>query len=331
MKPNFGPSEPKPFALVPIPSEAPRRDRATTHEQFMGLTGQLELTFAVVSEYLFVGSGGYEFNLNAKRDQPDVWHTFYHCSEQVCVPATSLKGTIRSIVEAISNSCISQARRGEPVDGRHQRCEFKSPGGSKLCPACRLFGATGLRGRAYFVDALPKDDVHLVRVKIAELWEPKRAVNARRFYEVKEFERLPNSCHERNHRFVEAAPKNTRFQTTLHFENLGEPELGLLFYALGWQPADDGFANAFTPKLGGAKPRCFGAVRFEPERLRLWRGRDWQAWFHPQVKQGDELTLFVRDCLMACRKSGILLHESSWRRFVSKMQPSTGPCPRGVY
>jgi len=26
----------------------------------------------------------------------------------------------------------------------------------------------------------------------------------------------------------------------------------------------------FAPKIGGAKPRCFGSVQFNPVRLRLW-------------------------------------------------------------
>lgn len=102
--------EPKPFVLVPIPQKEPQKSKAVTFEKFNGLTGQLDLKFKVVAEYLFVGSGVYEFNPNAKYDCPDVWHTFYRRNGQICVPGTSLKGSIRAIVEAISNSCISQIR-----------------------------------------------------------------------------------------------------------------------------------------------------------------------------------------------------------------------------
>jgi hypothetical protein len=56
------------------------------------------------------------------------------------------------------------------------------------------------------------------------------------------------------------------------FENLSEAELGLLFHALGWAVEGERVIIAFAPKIGGAKPRCFGSVQFNPVRLRLWGG-----------------------------------------------------------
>lgn len=322
--------EPKPFALVQIPSDAPQKSGATTFEKFKGLTGQMDLEFEVVSEFLFVGSGSYDFDPNAKGDRPDVWHTFYRRNGQVCVPGTSLKGSIRAILEAISNSCVSQVRRGERVDLRnHKRCEFRNVEQSQLCPACRLFGTTGLRGRVNFSDAVLTGNVSLAKVKIAELWEPRRSQNARRFYEVKAFQRLPNQRPEQNYRFVEAVPKGAKFQVTLHFENLTEAELGLIFHALGWTVKDK-FGIAFPPKIGGAKPRCFGAVNFKPKRLRLWQISDWASLLEPEVKEGDAITEFVQKCLQACQQSD-LLHKPSWQDFVNKMKPKNEPCPRGNY
>lgn len=318
--------EPKPFALVPIPKEKPNRKDATTHERFKNLTGQMELVFTVVSEYLFVGSGGYEFDPNAKGDRPDIWHTFYRRNGQICVPGTSIKGAIRSILEAISNSCLPQSRRGERVHETHQPCRSQN----ELCPACRLFGTTGLRGRVCFTDSIPMGDVKTLKVKISELWEPKRWTNARRFYENKTFQPLPNQRPERNFRFVEAVPKETRFQTTLEFENLSEAELGLLFFALGFEPRDDGCVYAFAPKLGGAKPRCFGNVQFQPKRLRLWKVDSIVALINPKEEKGEALINFIRLCLQACQQSD-LLHKESWQAFVKAMQPKTESCPRGNY
>lgn len=328
MRSRFGPSEPKPFVQAPIPQEAPKRWKAVPHEKFAGLTGQLELEFIVVSAYLFVGSGGYEFDPNAKGGRPDVWHTFYRRNGQICVPATTLKGAVRAILEAISNSCVSQSSRREQgrVDGAHQSCRK-----DKLCPACRLFGVAGWRGRAHFADALPLgSEVAVKVVKIAELWEP-RPANARRFYEAKSFEPLASQHPERNYRFVEAVPQKTAFQAVLYFENLSEAELGLLLHALGLEPKEAGYGRAFTPKLGGAKPRCFGAVRFEPKRLRLWQGRGWEAWIKPQAKEGPELAAFLRACLAACQEQADLLHKPSWQALVHALRPKTESCPRGIY
>lgn len=331
MKSQRPEAEPKPFALVPIPSDAPKRERAAMHEQFRGLTGRMELVITVESDYLFVGSGGYEFDPNARGDRPDVWHTFYRRNGQICIPGTSIKGAIRAIVEAISNSCILQSRKQEQsrLDSAHRPCRFideKSP----LCPACRLFGTTGFRGRVHFGDVLPQGEVRAKIVKIAELWEPRRAASARRFYEVKRFQAMTNRRPEKNFRFVEAISKGSQFNVSLHFENLNEAELGLVCHALGWKAENEKFGFAFTPKLGGAKPRCFGAVRFEPIQLHLWKGNILLSGLKPQALQGEESSRFLVECLQACQRSDFL-HRRSWERLVRRLQPKNETCPREVY
>jgi hypothetical protein len=137
--------EPKPFALIPIPTQAPDRKPVVTHEKFTGLTGRLELSFTVASEYLFVGSGAYEFDPNARGDRPDVWYTFYRRNGKLCVPGTSIKGAIRAIVEAISNSCVSQIRRfKEQVQSQqHQPCRFED----EKSPSALLAGFSGQPGK----------------------------------------------------------------------------------------------------------------------------------------------------------------------------------------
>jgi CRISPR/Cas system CSM-associated protein Csm3 (group 7 of RAMP superfamily) len=324
-------AEPKPFVLIEIPSRAPERKPATTHEKFAGLAGRLELTFTVVSEYLFVGSGAYGFDPNAQGDRPDVWYTFYRRNGQICVPGTSIKGAIRAIVEAISNSCVSQIRRPrEQVNSHHhQACRFRDEN-NPLCPACRLFGTTGYRGRVHFSDFLPNGEVRNEIVKIGELWEPKRYDSTkRRFYESKSFQPTGDSRPQSGFRFVEAVRKETKFQGILMFENLSEAELGLLFHALGWAVEGERVIIAFAPKVGGAKPRCFGSVQFHPVRLRLWGG-NWGGLLTPQIATGKEVLPFLSRCLQECRGSR-LLHSESWEALRHGFQPQSEPCPREVY
>jgi len=324
-------AEPKPFVLIDIPPEEPKRKPATTHEKFAGLTGRLEHTFTVVSEYLFVGSGSYEFDPNARDDGPDVWYTFYRRNGQICVPGTSIKGAIRAIVEAISNSCVSQIRRPrEQVrSNAHQLCRFKDEN-SPLCPACRLFGTTGYRGRVHFSDFLPESAGKPEIVKIGELWEPRRYdPTKRRFYERKSFQLVRDLRPQSGFRFVEVMRKETKFQGTLIFENLSEAELGLLFHALGWAVEGERVIIAFAPKIGGAKPRCFGSVQFNPVRLRLWGG-NWGGLLTPQIATGREVLPFLSRCLQECRESR-LLHSESWKTLVHGFQLKNEPCPREVY
>jgi len=329
-------AEPKPFVLVDIPKEEPDRRPVATHEKFAGLTGRLELVLKVVSEHLFVGSGAYEFDPNHGNRRPDVWYTFYRRNGQLCVPGTSLKGAIRAIVEAISNSCVSQSRVHErrliQLDKTHTPSECKAP--HSLCPACRLFGVTGFRGRAHFTDAFPEGSVRTIIVKIPELrhHDPKRIRRldrARRFYEQRRFEPFTDSRPEKGKWFIEAIHMETTFHTALVFENLAPQELGLLMHALGWEPEANGYRTAFTPKLGGAKPRCFGSVEFRPVRLRLWSGGV-KGLLAPQEVQGKDMLPRLSQYLQACRDRK-LLHVPSWDALKEGFQPKDERCPREVY
>jgi CRISPR/Cas system CSM-associated protein Csm3 (group 7 of RAMP superfamily) len=311
---------------VKIPDDHPERKKAPTHERFHDLTGKLELDVIVVSEYLFVGSGDYEFNRKASPGEPDVWYTFYRRNGQICIPGTSIKGSIRSILEAISNSCVSQFH-GEVKRISHRPCR-----GDELCPACRIFGTTGYRGRLNFSDSFVEDGFRkdqIEIVKIPELWKPGRPKDDRRFYETKQFQPLPNKCPEKNFRFVEALRKDTKIRTTMQFENLAEEELGLVLHALGWKLEGEKIKDAFWPKLGGAKPRCLGAVKFEPSRLQLLSPTA-KAWLSSQIKERTELLDFLVKCMKECEKKG-LLHQKSWEELVRALQPKNAKCPGGVY
>jgi CRISPR/Cas system CSM-associated protein Csm3 (group 7 of RAMP superfamily) len=323
-------AEPKPFVLLEIPKEEPERRPVATHERFAKLTGRLELVFEVVSEYLFVGSGAYEFDPNHGNRRPDVWYTFYRRNGQLCVPGTSLKGVIRAIVEAISNSCVSQRHRRENLrSSHHQPCRFRDER-SPLCPACRLFGTTGYRGRVHFTDFLPQGEIKPEIVKIGELWEPKRYDPARRrFYQHKTFQPAGNLAPQQGFRFVEAVQKGAKFRGALLFENLSETELGLLLHALGWEPEASGYKTAFTPKLGGAKPRCFGSVEFRPVRLWLWSGGV-KGLLAPQDVQGKDMLPRLYQYLQACRDRK-LLHVPSWDAMKEGFRPKDEQCPREVY
>jgi CRISPR/Cas system CSM-associated protein Csm3 (group 7 of RAMP superfamily) len=318
-----------------VPQESPRRQEPTKHERFTGFTGKLELTFTVVSEYLFVGSGGYEFDPNHRNQRPDVWYTFYRRNGQICIPGTSIKGAIRSIIETISNSCVSQSDRAEDVHKTHNPCRAhkRNPEKSQLCPACRLFGVTGFRGRVHFADALPVEDATLKIVKIGDLHKPdpkKHAGKGRKFYEVKQVPTLSDPRPQQNFRFVEALPKGTRFQTTLHFENLTEGELGLLAWGLGWQVHEGRLALAFPPKLGGAKPRCFGAVEFRPKRILLWQGSAVNLIQKYEPAKEDMLRL-IMNCMGKASKEDFLLDEESWKKLRDGMRTQDSTCPQGVY
>jgi hypothetical protein len=172
----------------------------------------------------------------------------------------------------------------------------------------------------HFSDFLPNGEVRSQIVKIGELWEPKRYDSTkRRFYESKSFQPTGDSRPQSGFRFVEAVRKETKFQGILMFENLSEAELGLLFHALGWAVEGERVIIAFAPKVGGAKPRCFGSVQFNPVRLRLWGG-NLGGLLTPQIATGKEVLPFLSRCLQECRGSR-LLHSESWEALRHGFQP----------
>lgn len=261
-----GQVEPKPFAFVDIKG-TPERREYVPHDKYRDFTGKLELTIEVISDYLFVGSGNYDFR---ERDKL-VYYSFFRTNGGIAIPGTSIKGAVRSVAEAISNSCVSQlAGRKRTGKNRYKQDERLPPYIDKkhshkpcddinnLCPVCRLFGTTGYGGRVSFLDAslAAKPDIEII--KIGELFGPtnvtpeRNAPPKRKFYQNKKFNPVKP---ESNYRFVEAVRKGSKFLTTVGFQNVTEAELSLLLHAMG-------IGQAYRIKIGGAKPRCFGTVSF---------------------------------------------------------------------
>lgn len=319
-------AEPKPFHWVSLKTP-PRRETPTFHASFRQLSGRLELEIEVLSDYLYVGSGAILLD-----PQKGAYYAFARRGDQLIIPGTGIKGPVRAIVEAISNSCVSQVgRRGEKR--KWKTCADFQPAqetGAQLCPACRLFGTTGYRGRVYFADALPLGQVQPQIVKIADLWPPRQS-KGRKFYEAKAFRESENQKPERNHRFLEGVPKGVRFATTLFFENADVAEMGLMLRALGLdrhpeQP--ESVIDAFPVKIGGAKPRCLGAVRFHPKRISLLPNAG-EGLFRALAQGGENRLL--NPTLLEWLQNETLLDQEVWRQFWRQAKQQQEPCPKDLY
>lgn len=326
------PPEPKPFFWIPL-GDAPKRKAPPDHSRFTGWSGRLNLEIEVRSEYLYVGSG--DFGLVKEAEREPAYYTFARCNGQLVIPGTSIKGAVRSVLEALSNSCVRQSGRRERLPrGRqdHQACEDER----SLCPACRLFGTTGYRGRVHFSDATPVGQVKSKVIKIADLWPP-RQTKGRKFYQSKGFPRPADADMkpQKSHRFIEAVPKGARFATTLYFENLSTAEMGLLIHSLGMEPRrKETFGKltvvfAFPVKIGGAKPRCLGSVYFRPKGTRLWRaeGTDLMA----ALRQGGVAPKSLLAQLLEWLSDDALLDRKAWETFLKEAKPQQGTCPKEVY
>jgi len=304
------PPEPKPFFWIPVRNE--KLNAIVSHESFTGLNGLLDLELKVISDFLYVGSGSI---LLDQRDR--AYYSFARRGDLLTIPASGIKGSIRAIIEAISGSCVSQMAKKDNFYSSSGRCEIGKNQESKasLCAACRLFGTTGYRGRVYLSDAKPKGEIKTEIIKISDLWPPKQAIG-RKFYQIKAFQRLDDRP-EKNHRFLETVPKDSVFSTRLYFENTSPAEMSLVIRAIG-----------LTMKIGGAKPRCLGAIKFDIKDLRL-ASTGSSGIFKTLSKGYDSQPL--KDNLQKWFNDKSLLDEVAWMKFREGAKVQNDPCPRGMY
>jgi len=307
--------EPKPFAFVEIPRTSPRKTEYIRHNKFRDLTGSIRFQLRVLSDYLFVGSGLYDL----RESDNLVYYSFFRSNEQIVIPSTSIKGAVRSVLEAISNSCVVLTKKRERVGQNHQACKWdEKKKQASLCPACGLFGTTGYGGRVRFSDAIPLGSVKIAVVKIGELFQPRVGKpEYRKFYEQKQFVGLENQKPEKGYRFVEAVPEKSIFECTLTFENLAEAELALILASMG---IDD---KQFRIKIGGAKPRCFGTVEFTPINADIQT-----SVFETKHYEGNELKKYIED-ILAKRN---LIQEELRKQYVSEVTAHENEnCPKFLY
>lgn len=318
-------AEPKPFFWIP-PNYSKRKNAPVSHGSFIGLNGYLDLEVKVQSDFLYVGSGSILLN-----ELKQSYYAFAKSEGRLIIPATSMKGPVRSVAEAISGSCVSQIYWKERNPGLKAPCKTKKDqeASSELCPTCGLFGTTGYMGRVRFVDAVPIGHLKPEIIKISDLWPP-RVARARKFYQAKSFVPQDNNRPERNHRFLEVVPKDSIFATRLFFENTSPGEMSLLIRALGIGFPEDVTDNPnpkyLVPiKIGGAKPRCLGAVRFAIKgicQLQVAKGD-----FLGATIDGIKAYSTMKEWLM----DESLIDEVAWLRFIEGAKPMSESCPKELY
>jgi len=237
-----------------LPAFPVRQETVPHHSQFSELWGRLTLHIKLVTP-LFVGSGGVGIQ------DGRMFYRFASSEGNLIIPASSLKGALRSMVEALSPSCLGVIKDGKYEDA----CQVDDP--LDLCPACGLFGALGYQGRLTFEDAYCQPDAQTQVVAFkqrssprwaaadTEMWrDAKRSFNWRKFYT----RDLPAGSRliPQDER-VEQVLDGATFETGIMFRSLRPWELGLLLLSMGIVPGCE-----FNWKLGGGKNRGLGLVRF---------------------------------------------------------------------
>jgi CRISPR/Cas system CSM-associated protein Csm3 (group 7 of RAMP superfamily) len=297
----------KPYDFVPFPKGRPDRKKGAGQDKLDArlLSGTLELTLHTLtpvhvglgySDFIKAGDQEYLAALQASKPvrEADAVRRRY------LIPGSSIKGAVRSLVEAITRSCI------RITQGKHRPYIPQGYGGcmsvDDLCIACRLFGAQDYQGHVSFEDAVaPKGSLVLLGTPL--LWTPARGgrglpprylqgiqARGRKFYR---HARPPSGVDPRA-----CIKSGAELPLRIHFLNLSEAELGVLLTALGQHPD-----HRFPIKLGGGKPVGLGSVQIILNRVTLLQGVDalkaTGRLGQSQTLVGDALDKFTTRCAQA--------------------------------
>ena len=278
-----------PYRWVTVSDQPIEYDEPCYHYTSSGLSGRLWCELEALTP-LLIGDGHGNFVKHSHNSRP-------------YIPATSLKGTIRSLAEVVGNAAVPFPNI--PVDSHHSltRARTDTAGHLQFDIVARTFGYMGNDGHVFaglihFSDAeiieelIPPNQWPTYKVAVGQ---PKRSHtafypenNQRKFYHHRPGATQLTGPHagitQTNN--VQPAPPSTRFSFTVNFANLRNLELNLLLYcllleeqasvtlspaALG-RDATQGSVTLEGPlhhKMGGAKPHGAGSVHIRISKMQL--------------------------------------------------------------
>ena len=310
---------PKPFVFIPLP-ERVNKKRPVGHQRYHDrhITGQIQGTIEALSP-IHISRGVIDLDQGA-----ELIKTAVRSGGNIVIPGSSLKGAIRSVAEAITESCIckvsNRIRRAVPWNFRE--CRQKD----RLCVACRMFGAMGFQGNIAIQDA-PQTEGEIVTKYVPELYRPRHDqgrmsdIPGRKFYRHGEVASGETP--------IEACDIGSKFRLVIQVDNLTQAEWGVLFTALGHH-----HEHPFKLKIGGAKPVCFGSIVFQIDEIQIEerardRYLDWDV--SPEAaRTDDQLETWKRECTDIATDSLIKL-DLLTKLAQALHYPNDRNCPSGLY
>ena len=238
------------FADFPVTNSkyAFRENRRDKAHRFSGL---LKVRLVTVDP-LFIGSGFQDLE-----DGQFVKQTLTESGKPV-IPGSSLKGAVRQICRAVSESCV-------PKDS----CKINLPKGTELqckpekkaeqdhaCIVCDMFGKMGWCSKVYFSDLIA-DSGKTASFRAAQQFAPHpdadKYLDADDYHAYKFYKTKITAVTKPQNDLLRAVPPKTVFTGEITYRNLDQQELGLLLFGLGQ-------SGTISLKLGGYRNEGFGTV-----------------------------------------------------------------------
>ncbi|WP_448600114.1 RAMP superfamily CRISPR-associated protein [Thermoleptolyngbya sp.] len=326
------PSAPKPYDFVTFPDRRPTLTPPIGHDRYHcdRLHGSLELSLQVQTA-LHVSTGITGLGSDVGSRLPLI-KTMTTTAQQLVIQGSSLKGCIRAVYEAITNSTLavitSKYRDQIPPD----RLPCKSP--KQLCPASRVFGALDWQGLVEFSDAVCETKQPSIGF-MPSLYSPRPdrreyfvrgRVAGRKFYY--NMTRAVDRGENRGIPIQQASRQYT-FKTAIHYKNLLPEEMGIVLLILG---QDKQLPIAL--KVGGGKPIGMGTMTTQITEISHTQDvRDrYRNYEVPNAQlTGVDIQTFIQAQITAAKNSQ-LLEKAQWQQLAAILRyPSDREPPEGMY
>lgn len=248
------------YATVSLSTNVPDKKRPKGHLKFEQdcLHGYLALQLTA-QQPIHVAVGVTVMGSDVGSDRPLIRPMMQRPDGTLFIPGSSLKGCVRSIYEAITNSTVGTKTTNAPPE--YQPCTGKQD----LCPASRVFGALGYQGLIEFTDAISPTPATIGAMPVQH--SPK-AGTQRKFYHTTVQRTDPQEISEVP---IQQAPRGAIFNTRLRFKNLLPEELGTLLIALGQDKN-----HAIALKLGAGKAHSLGMLTVQIVEAQIYKTADLQ-------------------------------------------------------
>ncbi len=318
-----------PYNFDPLADKAPNRTKwqeIPKHHRLPANTysGHLDLRFHTITPVFIPSTRTSDVDKKEVQGRPGqyirTFFRFHHNGEKPTIPGTSIKGMVRSVFEALTNSCMAlyAGNYGHKNYGAATYNREKCNKEQGLCLACSVFGTTvedklHLQGKIMFSDAVceprfletgewilkelsaPKPERHLPFYAL-DGFALSSGPRGRKFYyhhnpeEVSSTpEHITKEGHNhRNVKILERLKAGATLAAKMNFQGLTKEELAALLYVIELEYRIEEVDNkkrivrTLGHKIGMGKPLGLGSVGILVTGGTIQKGNERYRSFAPQ-------------------------------------------------
>nr|WP_322657134.1 RAMP superfamily CRISPR-associated protein [Dendronalium sp. ChiSLP03b]MDZ8203461.1 RAMP superfamily CRISPR-associated protein [Dendronalium sp. ChiSLP03b] len=342
--PNFSSSNqergPRPYDFVYFLRIPPTQNQPPGHHKYLSdhLHGTLFLTLKVQTT-LHISTGVVLMGSDINRENIPLIKTMVQGNDnELLIQGSSIKGCIRSVYEAITNSRVG-VKPKQPNEYPKERLPATDK--NQLCPASIVFGASGEKWGWQGLITIQDAHCEITGFEVGfmpNLWRPRSDENQAYYNDGKTvgwkfYYNMKTSIDKGldNGIPVQVAFRNDEFTTQLNFKNLKPEELGALLIALG---QDENYPLVL--KVGAGKPIGMGSMTIDITEAEIVQTQAdlynrYTSFSLPssQILTDESLQVFIQSKIQQAHEA--LIEQTQLEKLSEILSPSTTRKPHENY